>query len=227
MASEICVNIGSGNGLLPDGTKPLPEPMLTDHQWSPVTFILGQFHKRCLNHRSLKSVWKLHVYNFIQISQGPNIIYHTLGLVGFGLVTTSDLIAVMPENSEAVLKDMGLWVTFTGSNPQQNTPQCNSGDTQYMITSWLHGQNTPIDTPQKTMWSFNKGGLSQWAHWTPFCPGQPLHFTLSGKKFNLKNLNIIAHPSLSQSEQMRFSLPPSRLFAQTYPAHCLEKSRPQ
>ena len=22
-------NIGSGNGLLPDGTKPLPEPMLT------------------------------------------------------------------------------------------------------------------------------------------------------------------------------------------------------
>ena len=24
-------NIGSGNGLLPDGTKPLPEPMLTYH----------------------------------------------------------------------------------------------------------------------------------------------------------------------------------------------------
>ena len=26
------VNIGSGNGLLPDGTKPLPEQMLTYHQ---------------------------------------------------------------------------------------------------------------------------------------------------------------------------------------------------
>ena len=25
------VNIGSGNGLLPGGTKPLPEPMLTNH----------------------------------------------------------------------------------------------------------------------------------------------------------------------------------------------------
>ena len=25
----------SGNGLLSDGTKPLPKPMLTDHQWSP------------------------------------------------------------------------------------------------------------------------------------------------------------------------------------------------
>ena len=32
MASWIWVNIGSGNGLLPDGTKPLPEPMLTYHQ---------------------------------------------------------------------------------------------------------------------------------------------------------------------------------------------------
>ena len=34
MATEIWVNIGSGNGLVPDGTKPLPEPMLTDHQKS-------------------------------------------------------------------------------------------------------------------------------------------------------------------------------------------------
>ena len=59
MVTEIWVNIGSGNGLLPDGTKPLPEPILTDHQQSPVTFILGQFNKRHLNHQSLKSVWKL------------------------------------------------------------------------------------------------------------------------------------------------------------------------
>ena len=28
MATEIWVNIGSGNGLLPNGTKPLPEPMV-------------------------------------------------------------------------------------------------------------------------------------------------------------------------------------------------------
>ena len=61
MATEIWVNIGSGNSLLPDGTKPLHEPMLTNPQWSPVTFILGQFHKRRLNHQSLKSVWKSHV----------------------------------------------------------------------------------------------------------------------------------------------------------------------
>ena len=30
--TEIWVNIGSGNGLLPDGTKPLPEPVLAYHQ---------------------------------------------------------------------------------------------------------------------------------------------------------------------------------------------------
>ena len=52
MATEI-YNIGAGNGLIPDGTKPLLEPMLTDHQGSPVTFILGQFHKIYLNHQSL------------------------------------------------------------------------------------------------------------------------------------------------------------------------------
>ena len=39
MATEIWVNISSGNGLLPDGTKPLLEPMLTDHQCRAVTFI--------------------------------------------------------------------------------------------------------------------------------------------------------------------------------------------
>ena len=32
MGKEIWVNIGSGNGLLPDGTKPVPEPMLIYHQ---------------------------------------------------------------------------------------------------------------------------------------------------------------------------------------------------
>ena len=32
VSTKIWVNFGSGNGLLPDGTKPLPEPMLTYHQ---------------------------------------------------------------------------------------------------------------------------------------------------------------------------------------------------
>ena len=32
MATYIWVNIGSDDGLLPDGTKPLPEPVLNNQQ---------------------------------------------------------------------------------------------------------------------------------------------------------------------------------------------------
>ena len=35
MAAYMLVNIGSGNSLVPDGTKPLPEPMLTYHHKVP------------------------------------------------------------------------------------------------------------------------------------------------------------------------------------------------
>ena len=62
-------NTSSDKGLLSDSTKSLPELMLTDYQWSPVTFIFGQFHKSCLSHQSLKSIWKLRIQNFIQITQ--------------------------------------------------------------------------------------------------------------------------------------------------------------
>ena len=42
MLSEILINIGSGNGLFSDGTKPFPEPMLTYHQWGIVAFTMSQ-----------------------------------------------------------------------------------------------------------------------------------------------------------------------------------------
>ena len=37
---EILVSTNSGKGMLPDSTKPLPKPMLTDHQWDPLAFTL-------------------------------------------------------------------------------------------------------------------------------------------------------------------------------------------
>ena len=37
MVMEIWIYIGFGNGLLRDGTKRLPEPMLTSNQWVSVT----------------------------------------------------------------------------------------------------------------------------------------------------------------------------------------------
>ena len=41
MATQLEVKIGSGTGLFPDGTKPLPEPMLTYQQQGPVQFTEG------------------------------------------------------------------------------------------------------------------------------------------------------------------------------------------
>ena len=43
----ILVNIGSGNGLVPDGTKPLPEPL------SPVAFTFGHFYCKYSKHQSV------------------------------------------------------------------------------------------------------------------------------------------------------------------------------
>ena len=37
--TQIWVNIGSGNDLVPDGTKLSPEPMLTSHLWVSGTSI--------------------------------------------------------------------------------------------------------------------------------------------------------------------------------------------
>ena len=52
----------SGNGLLPDGTKSLPEPMLTYHHFRsrrPVMLIWGQFCLRYHSHQSLKISLKI------------------------------------------------------------------------------------------------------------------------------------------------------------------------
>ena len=38
-----CLHISSGNGLLPDSTKPLPEPVLVFYLLGPMAFIQGQF----------------------------------------------------------------------------------------------------------------------------------------------------------------------------------------
>ena len=53
MATRIWVNIGSDNGLLYDGMKPLPEPKLTMHQQGPITLISGKFRKRYISRQSL------------------------------------------------------------------------------------------------------------------------------------------------------------------------------
>ena len=58
---QIWVNIGSGNGLLPDGTKPLPEPMLTCHQWS---FVFSLYNSFTGSAWDISSWYKFENYNF-------------------------------------------------------------------------------------------------------------------------------------------------------------------
>ena len=55
-----------------DGTTPLPEPMMTNHQCDPVTFFRGQIYNRYLSYQSLTLAWKLLPENLIQHSQGTN-----------------------------------------------------------------------------------------------------------------------------------------------------------
>ena len=64
---EIKVSIGSGNGLLPDGTKPLPEPMLTKY-----------FHPTLYNVDLSKVFWK----------QSPKK-WHVFGDYSFKITTIS------------------------------------------------------------------------------------------------------------------------------------------
>ena len=59
MASQNLVNTVSGNGLLYGGTKPLPEPILTNYKQRFVVFTWIQFYRECLRYQSLIWVWKL------------------------------------------------------------------------------------------------------------------------------------------------------------------------
>ena len=49
MATWIWINISSDNSLLPEGTKPLTEPVVTYHRWGVVTVSLRQFDKGYLS----------------------------------------------------------------------------------------------------------------------------------------------------------------------------------
>ena len=68
MATEIWVNIGTGNGMLPDDTKPLPEPMLTSNQcgsvasWQPFESIFTASAKATI----LYNVFENHTFEIIQ-----------------------------------------------------------------------------------------------------------------------------------------------------------------
>ena len=56
--SILWVYFGSGNDLLSHGTKPLPESMLTYHQWDLFTFHRAKFHRNSATDQPLQNISK-------------------------------------------------------------------------------------------------------------------------------------------------------------------------
>ena len=71
MSREIWLNISSGNGLLPKGTKPLPVPVSTHHQRCSVGFIWEKVHKEYSIPSMSSEVALLKLLCMFPISQGP------------------------------------------------------------------------------------------------------------------------------------------------------------
>ena len=69
---RVWVNIGPGNGLLPDGTKPLPEPILIYHQRCSVALTWEQFHLKLM--RNICS--KIILLKLLQHLPGANVLTH-------------------------------------------------------------------------------------------------------------------------------------------------------
>ena len=70
MMTEMWVSFGWGYGLLPYGIKPIPEPILTDHQGSRVAFTWGQFHMFKVVIIDMDSNI-IDIQDYRSISQGP------------------------------------------------------------------------------------------------------------------------------------------------------------
>ena len=71
MASEIWVNIGSGNGLLPESTKPLPETILAYHQQGPLTITPAYMDYVYLNNQNSNPQDMSEIYTFKITATSP------------------------------------------------------------------------------------------------------------------------------------------------------------
>ena len=83
MATWIWVNIGLGNGLLPDGTKSLPEPLLTWYRWGSVAFNWEQFSINCSKSSIGKIYWKIIHLRLLSNLPGDNELNDTIRILKY------------------------------------------------------------------------------------------------------------------------------------------------
>ena len=140
------VNTGSGNGLLPDGTKPLPEPMLTNHQWGLVVFTWEQFHSKSSRDISLIWVWRLLISDYSYISQG------SLGTKQNGWHDTDNIFCcIFLKENVCMLTEISLHFVSMGSIVNKSA--------LVQIMAWHLTDDKPLSKPMLTMmyrWSLVK-----------------------------------------------------------------------
>ena len=104
MAIYNWVNISSGDGLLPDGIKPLPEPVLTSHQRSRMAFTWGQQRDIFLDIRLLK-MNKIDTPSWTQdLLIIPIIVYHLNWQKN--VYIRNDLLFTYPHKMSALLEQI-------------------------------------------------------------------------------------------------------------------------
>ena len=161
--------------------------MLTDHQSSPVTFILA-------NHQSLNSVWKLHIskisFNF---PRGQWVKPHRLILIGICLHVCLPWESCLPKHHCAVCIKMKcpmskwwinsfllgvLWIISLycrtrSQNLENSTIYCNSNPYCYDFSPQFPPYNT-IPCWCMVIWDLHSShfSLTPWPCWWPALPAR-------------------------------------------------------
>ena len=128
-------NICSGNGLLPDGTKPLPEPMWTLYQWGFVALTQDQFQRKVFKistHKiSLKNIFvKLLPHLWLA---GANELTFSGDLCLVQHILNSKTIPTYPNHPSSLFQPRPALVSPWSSLPQLISPHCNTW------TVWTRG----------------------------------------------------------------------------------------
>ena len=140
MVTFIVVNIGSINWLLPDGSKPLPEPTLTHlSSWGSMAFTCEQFHSQCLGCYSVYCVWKS--LKYYHISHGTMSKLAHLFFSDNGLVHQRNQKSLKTNNDLSSIKILDwYWLLLQNIFASQTSPAT------YMIELYIEsrvGQDAP------------------------------------------------------------------------------------
>ena len=105
MGTYVWVSIGSDNGMLPDGTKPLPKPMLTDHHSMKSIDIHFRAISQEMPHSSITKIYlKVTYLKFHSNFPGANELTHCF-IGGVHIHCDSHSVAYWPH----VCRDAGYW----------------------------------------------------------------------------------------------------------------------